>query len=151
MSFVPMLIAGGGTVLKTAGDIQQGQATAGADQYQAAIYRQRSDMELEAAKADTQDYIRKGSYKLGQDVAMQGASGVTPAGSPLMVDSDTIRQVAIGAARTLNAGQKRAVQYQNEAQLYDYAAENAKTASYLKAGTSLLAGAGKIGQAAGWF
>jgi hypothetical protein len=140
------LIAGiGGGVMGAAGSIQKGQATQQAANYNAAVDQQRAAEEQDQAGAQTQDYIRKGSDTVESAVAAQGATGVTGEGSPLMVDENTVRQVALGAARTLQGGQLRASRLQDDATLKKMQGDNAVTSSYLDAGSSLLTSVGKFG------
>lgn len=139
------LVAGiGGGVTSAAGSIQKGQAANQAAQYNAAVDNQRAAEEKDQAAASTQDYIRKGSDTVESGVASQGATGVTGEGSPLMVDENTVRQVALGAARTLQGGEVRAGRLQDDASLQKMKGENAVTGSYLDAGSSLLTSASKF-------
>ena len=134
----------GGGLFSAAGSIQKGQADQQAAQYKAAVDQQRAAEEKDQAAAQTQDYIRKGSDAEATAVADQGATGVTGSGSPLMVDENTVRQVALGAARTLQGGQLRASRLQDDATLKTMQGNNAVTSSYLDAGSSLLTGVGKF-------
>jgi hypothetical protein len=134
----------GGSVLSAGGSLFKGQATKQAADYNAAVDNQRAAEEVDQSKAQTQDYIRKGSDVESSAVASQGATGVTGSGSPLMVDENTVRQVALGAARTLQGGQLRASRLQDDATLQRMKGDNAVTASYLDAGSSLLTGVGKF-------
>lgn len=137
----------GGGVLSAAGALQKGQATKQASDYNAAVDVQRAAEEKDQANAATQDYIRKGSDTVQSGVAAQGATGVTSEGSPLMVDEATVRQVALGAARTLQGGQLRASRLQDDATLQKMKGDAAVTGSYLDAGGSLLTSVGKFGGA----
>lgn len=134
----------GGGLLSAAGSLKKGQATQQASTYNAAADTQRAAEEQDQAAASTQDYIRKGSDTVESAVALQGASGVTGEGSPLMVDENTVRQVALGAARTLQGGDLRASRLRDDAVLKKMQGDNAVTASYLDAGSSLLTSAGKF-------
>jgi hypothetical protein len=143
-TIIPLALSIGGGVMGAAGSIQKGQAAQQAAQYNAAVDQQRAAEEKDQAAAQTQDYIRKGSDAESSAVAMQGATGVTGSGSPLMVDENTVRQVALGAARTLQGGQLRASRLQDDATLQKMKGDNAVTSSYLDAGSSLLTGFGKM-------
>jgi hypothetical protein len=139
------LVAGiGGGLMSAAGSIQKGNAAEEAANYNVAVDRQRAAEEKDQAGAQTQDYIRKGSDTVESAVALQGASGVTSEGSPLMVDENTVRQVALGAARTLQGGQLRASRLEDDATLQKMKGESAVTGSYLDAGSSLLTSVGKF-------
>jgi hypothetical protein len=134
----------GGGVLGAAGSLQKGQAAKQAADYNVAVDNQRAAEEKDQANAQTQDYIRKGSDVESSAVASQGATGVTGSGSPLMVDENTVRQVALGAARTLQGGQLRANRLTDDATLQRMKGDNAVTSSYLDAGSSLLTSVGKM-------
>ncbi|PDT71739.1 hypothetical protein CO683_00845 [Bradyrhizobium ottawaense] len=141
------LVAGiGGSVLSGAGAIQKGQAAKQAADYNAAVDAQRAAEERDRAQADTQDYIRKGSNTVEAGRALRGVTGVTNEGSPLLVDEATVREVALGAARTLHGGELRASRLEDDAKLQKMKGEHAVTASYLDAGSSLLTSAGKFGK-----
>lgn len=141
------LVGLAGGALAAGGSLFKGQATKNASDYNAAVDNQRAAEETDQANASTQDYIRKGSDTEASAVASQGATGVTGSGSPLMVDENTVRQVALGAARTLQGGQLRASRLQDDATLQKMKGDNAVTASYLDAGGSLLTSVGKFGGA----
>lgn len=140
-----MGLAGG--ALSAAGSLYKGQATKQASDYNAAVDNQRAAEEVDQAQASTQDYIRKGSDTVEGAVADQGATGVTGSGSPLMVDENTVRQVALGAARTLQGGDLRASRLKDDATLQRMKGDAAVTGSYLDAGSSLLTSVGKFGGA----
>lgn len=137
-----LAIAGAG--LAAGGALFKGQATKQASDYNAAVDNQRAVEERDQAQASTQDYIRKGTDTLEAGRAARGATGVTSEGSPLMVDENTVRQVALGAARTLQGGELRASRLQDDATLQRMKGENAVTASYLDAGSSLLTAGSKM-------
>jgi hypothetical protein len=134
----------GGGLMGAAGSIQKGQAAQQAATYNVAVDNQRAAEEQDQAGAQTQDYIRKGSDTVESAVASQGATGVTGEGSPLMVDENTVRQVALGAARTLQGGELRANRLKDDATLQRMKGDNAVTSSYLDAGSSLLTSVGKF-------
>ena len=137
-------LSAAGAAVSAAGSIKKGQATQQAATYNAEVDQQRAAEEKDQAAASTQDYIRKGSDTVESAVAAQGATGVTGEGSPLMVDENTVRQVALGAQRTLAGGDLRASRLQDDAKLQKMKGDAAITASYLDAGSSLLTGGGKI-------
>jgi hypothetical protein len=134
----------GGGILSGVGSLKKGQAAKEAADYNAAVDMQRAAEEKDAANAATQDYIRKGSDTVETGKALRGVTGVTGEGSPLMVDESTVREVALGAARTLHGGELRANRLKDDATLQKMKGEAAVTASYLDAGSSLLTTAGKF-------
>jgi hypothetical protein len=146
MGIETLAIAGlAGGALSAVGSLAKGSATNQAAQYNASVDTTKAAEEVDQAGASTQDFIRKGSDQEASQVASQGSSGVTGSGSPLMVDENTVRQVALGAARTLQGGQLRASRDLDEAKLQKMNGQNAVTASYLDAGSSLLTSVGKFG------
>jgi hypothetical protein len=170
---VALMAIAGGTALKMAGDIAGGvqakkageaqqaayEAKAKADLFNAAVANNRAASERDAAAAAAQDYTREGSRKLGAALALQGASGVTPEGSPLMVNSAMIREIALGKERTIFTGEKRARALQDEESLLQASSAfsrqagqvarqtgvTARDLSYLQAGGSLLSGVASYG------
>lgn len=141
-----LVAAVGGGVLGAAGSIQKGHAAKQSADYNAAVDQQRAAEEKDAATAATQDYIRKGSDTVESAKALRGVTGVTDEGSPLLVDEATVRDVALGAARTLHGGELRANRLKDDATLQKMKGDNAVTASYLDAGSSLLTSVGKFGK-----
>lgn len=136
----------GGGVLSGAGALYKGQATKKASEYNAAVDEQRAAEEKDAANAATQDYIRKGSDTVESGKALRGVTGVTSEGSPLLVDEATVRDVALGAARTLHGGELRANRLKDDATLQKMKGDAAVTGSYLDAGSSLLTTASNFGK-----
>ena len=74
--------------------------------------------------------------QLGSIRAGVSKSGATMAGTPLAVLSESAANAEIDALNTRYSGQR-------EAALYEARGRNAKTAGYVRAGTSLLTGAGR--------
>lgn len=133
----------GGGLMGAAGSLYKGQAAKKAAYFNADVDAQRAAEERDNAAAETQDYIRKGSDTEASQVAAQGGTGVSSSsGSPLMVDANTVRQVALGAARTLQGGEVRANRLQDDAKLQRMQGRSAEIASYLDAGKSLLTAGG---------
>lgn len=138
-------LAGG--AISAAGSLKKGDAAQEAANFNAAADRQRAAGERDQAAASRQDYLRKGSNTEASAVADLGAAGVTSEGSPLMVNEDTVRQIALGASRITAGGEMRATRLEEEAQLSIMKGKAAKEASYYDAGSSLLGGASKFASA----
>lgn len=136
-----------GSVVGAAGAIKKGKATQQSAEFNAEMDRQRAAGERDQAAAAQQDYLRKGSNTEATAVALQGATGVTGEGSPLMVNEDTVRAIALGASRIHAAGEAKASRLEEDAKLNVMKGKNAVEASYYDAGSSLLSGAGKIASA----
>lgn len=119
----------------------KGKAIQATDEYNAQADEQVAASNIAVAGAASQDFQRKGSDTVETAVADQGGSGVTSEGSPLMVDENTVRQVALGASRIAYGGQLSANRALDDAKLQRLSGSNAVQASYLDAKTSLLTGA----------
>lgn len=133
-----------GSVVGAIGSIAQGQAAQSAAKYNAAALKQQAESERQTANANTLDYRRQQQRRLMEAVATQGASGVTGAGSPLMVNEATVREIALGASRIGFEGRVKSNRLMNEAELEKMRGRAAMTAGYIGAGTSLLSGFGSM-------
>lgn len=131
-----------GSAVSAMGAIAQGNAAAASAKYNAAAQEQQARAEKDAASAEAQDYRRQNNAQVAAARAARMASGVTMAGSPLMVEEATVREIALGSARLVNRGAQRATRLRNEAELSRMNAKASRTAGYLNAGSSLLSGFG---------
>lgn len=151
MSFLPAVLAIGGTVISAAGQMAQASAQEDAAEFNAKVQEQQAERERQVADAEASDYRRQGSRQLASARAMRGATGVTGAGSPLLVDEATVREISLGSARLINRGDANANRLKQGAQLSRMEGKNAKTAGYLGAGSTLLGGIYNTGTDAGWW
>jgi hypothetical protein len=149
MSFLPVLLAVGGGLMSAGASAAAGEAERNAAYYNARVSEQRAASERDAAAAEAQDQERRGSAAIGSNLAAAGGSGVTSERSPLLVNTATVREIALGVQRTLHGGERRAVGLENQAKLYRYGGDEARAAGYMKAGGTLLATGYKAGAAAG--
>lgn len=134
-------LAVGGGALKAIGSIQEGNAAGNAADFNARASEQQAAQERDAAAAEGRDYRRQEGRRRASSLAARGASGTTGAGSPLLVDEATVREIALGASRIKYGGDVKATRLQQEAELYRMRGRSSRTAGYLNAGTSLLSGA----------
>ena len=118
-----------GTGISVIGAIQGGKAEAKAAQYNADTARAEAQSRETAQRVQAQRQL--GSIRAGVS-----KSGATMAGTPLAVLSESAANAEIDALNTRYSGQR-------EAALYEARGRNAKTAGYMRAGTSLLSSAGK--------
>ena len=118
-----------GTAASVFGAIGQGKADASASQFNADAARQESASREAAQRAAAQRQL--GSIRAGVS-----KSGATMEGTPLAVLSESAANAEIDALNTRYSGQR-------EAALYESRGRNARTAGYLRAGTSLLTGASR--------
>ncbi len=130
-----------GTGLKVAGALQEGRAEGQAADFNARVARQQARGERDNAAAEASDYRRGEMRKLSASRTARLATGVTMAGSPLLVDEATVREVALGSSRIAHGGTVRGMRLDQDAMLSKMQGKAARTASYYKAGTSLLNGA----------
>lgn len=123
------------------GAIQQGKAAEAAGEYNKTI----NDQNAQIARADAlaqADQVRRENYmRLGAIRAAQGKSGgVANEGSVLDVLGDTAAQGELERQNVIYAGEQRARGFINTGNLEQFKGETARTASYFKAGSELLAG-----------
>jgi hypothetical protein len=130
-----------GAGVSAIGSISAGKAAQDAAEYNAKVAEQQAAQERDAAQAEASDYRRSERRGQASSRVARLASGVTMAGSPLLVDEAMAREIALGSARTGYAGSVNANRYENEAELERMSGDAAASASYFRAGTSLLSGA----------
>ena len=118
-----------GTAVGALGAIQGGKAEASSAQFNADSARQEAASREAAQRSAAQRQL--GSIRAGVS-----KSGATMEGTPLAVLSESAANAEIDALNTRYSGQR-------EAALYEARGKNARTAGYMRAGTSLLSSAGK--------
>lgn len=129
MAFLPMALQIAGTAASVIGAIQGGKAESQAAQYNADSARMEAQARETAQRTAAQRQL--GSIRAGVS-----KSGATMEGTPLAVLSESAANAEIDALNTRYSGQR-------EAALYEARGKNARTAGYMRAGTSLLSSAGK--------
>lgn len=143
MAFLPAIaavasVAGG--VLSGIGQMQAAKAAASADEYNAKAAEMSAKAEKDAAAAEADDKRRQLMGRRATSIAARGASGVTLAGTPLLVDEDVLGEIELDVARTGQKGAARATQLENQATLDRMTARNQRRAGPISAGASLLGG-----------
>ena len=141
MALASLFVGLASSALGAMGQIAAGKATKKAADYNAKVAEQQAAQERDAAQAEASDYRRGERRGQAAGRAARLASGVTFAGSPLLVDEATSREIALGSARLGYGGSVRANRLENEAELERMGGQAAQTASYFQAGSSLLSGA----------
>lgn len=141
--FTALSFAGG--ALGAVGQIAAGQAEARAAKYNAKVQEQQARQEREAAAVEAEDFRREERRKQAAAGAARAATGVTGAGSPLLVDEATVREIALGASRYRYRGAVRSNRLMQEAELSRMRGKAASTAGYIGAGSSLLSSLGSFG------
>ena len=132
MAFLPAIstvLSTVGTVASVMGAIQGGKAEGAAADFNAASATQEAQARENAQRAQAQ-------RQLGTIRAGVSKSGATMEGTPLAVLSESAANAEIDALNTRYSGQR-------ESALYTARGQNARTAGYMRAGTSLLSSAGK--------
>lgn len=133
-------VAGAG--IGALGAIAQGTAAKNAADYQAAVGRNMAKAAEQKGAVDEQAKRMKTAHMVGDQIAIQGASGLsTGSGSFSDVRSST-EQLGDLDAETIRWNAKtKATNLRNEATLDTYKGENAQTAGYLGAASSIMGGA----------
>ena len=152
-----MALTIGSTIMGAAGQIQQGQATAAANKYQAkvatmnaAISDRRAKDALERGAKEEQQKRRETQQLLGKQQAAMAANGVDISfGSPLdvLVDSSVLGELDALTIRSNTYREEydykvQAANQRANADMSRGAAESAITGSYLGAAGTILGGAG---------
>lgn len=139
------VLGGIGDVIGGVGSFIEGNQQKAMGNYNAAIYEQQAANERTSQKL--LEYQKRKSIKavLGTQVANVGKSGIKMSGSPLEVQLDSMANASLDLSIDKYNSDVRATGYQNQANMTRWEAKNAKKASYLKGGLSILSGAVKIG------
>jgi len=150
--------AAAAAVIGAVGAISAGQQAAARGRTQKAIADQNAEIERrkgvraeQVAAINRSEHERSASAQLATLFAGGGASGVIRSeGSPLAVFTDYARDIKLESLRITNVGEvdydaalNQARNFQSQGALDLQAGRQAKTASYFKAGSTLLSGFGK--------
>ncbi len=104
------------------------EAQAKVQEYNAAIARNQAEYTRQAAAAQAIQRRQESERILGTQRARYGASGVdVGAGTPLLVQGETIEQGELDAARELWSGENRAQGFLGQANLSQYQATYARS------------------------
>lgn len=143
MAAAPILpiLAGVSTAVSAVGAIKQGRAESRAATYNAQVAEQdaviaRQQAQQEAAQIDRENRMRQGAI-----TAKAGAAGVGMSGSVLDVLGDVVAQGELERQNAIYQGELSARGSNQTATMERKRAKTAKTASYFKAGETLLSGA----------
>lgn len=158
MCDVMMALTVGSTLMGAAGAIQQGQATASAQRYNAQVQEMNATLSerrakdaLERGAVEEQRKRQQVAQLRGQQTVAMAANGVDLSfGSPLgmLIDTAALGELDALTIRT-NANREAydfkvdAVNKRAGASMSRASADNAITGSYLNAGGTILGGAGK--------
>ena len=129
----------GSGIVGAAGNIQQGRAASDAALFNARALQQQADQDRAASGLEASEFVKKQRrFLAGASVGRTGGSGVLMSGSPLLVDEDTINEIAFREALIRHGGETRATRNEQQAALQTARAGHERTASYYRAGSSLL-------------
>lgn len=130
-----------GTVVSVIGALQQGSAASKAASYNAQVNQQNAVIARQNAADAAKQQDRENRLRLGSIAAAQGKSGGDAGtGSVLDVIGDVAAQGELQKQYLLYQGDLQARGYENTATLDTFSGQASKNASYLKAGSELLAG-----------
>ncbi len=124
------------------GAIGQGIAAKKAADFNAAIALQRAQRERDIANRNADIFRRRQNALSANERARRAGAGVLPGtGTPLLVADAFLDEVLIGEATIRAGGETRATRLEAEASLARFRGRNARTAGFIRAGTTLLSGA----------
>lgn len=146
MAFLAVVSAGLGmlgSIKQAQGARAEAEAGAKAAEYNATVseINRRAEMDKGATEAD--DYERKMSRERASSIASRGASGISLAGTPMLVDEDVVNEIALGSQRAGYDSSVRATAHGNQANLDRANAKNTRAAGRSAAGATLLSGASR--------
>ncbi|WP_439671449.1 Phage protein [Cupriavidus necator] len=146
MGFDPLTIgiglAAAGSVLGAGAAIVQGQQQKAQAETQAELTRRDAAQQQDAALAQAEKIRRAGRQQHAEATANLAASGVSiGAGTPLRISNEIYRTSEQDAYQTILSGRRANDAGAAQAGMLETAGQNAATAGYLNAGTSLLSGA----------
>jgi hypothetical protein len=133
-----------GTVVSAVGAVRQGQAAAGAAEYNAKLAEQNAQVAAAQGEAAAEAQSRDSQRNIGRALALYGASGVqTDTGSPSDVLADSARGAALDNLNIKYNAKLRAMGLQAQAGLDRSNAANSSSAGFLNATSSILSGGAK--------
>jgi hypothetical protein len=139
---IPFIVAAA-AVVGAGAAIQQGETAKAAANYNVKVNQQNAQLAKQEAEDLAQQKNRETFMRLGSIKAAQGKSGGSgSAGSVLDVLGDAAAQSELDKQYTLYRGAIGERQFTNTAGLDAFTGNQAQSASYLKAGSELLSGAG---------
>lgn len=136
----------GSSFVQGAGVQQQAEANAEASMYKAAVAQINAKMVRQQAQNDVFAQQLKTKSIIGQQKAIQGASGVdVNTGSPVDVRASAAQMGMLDAITILENAERKAYGYETQAKLDTMTAENYKKAGDIGLLGSALAGATSVG------
>lgn len=113
------------------------------------IAKQQAKRERQAGIAEANDFRRRNSRLLASSRALRAGSGISAAGSPLLVDEVTAGEIELGALRVRNVRETRRTSLRNQASLLKFLELETRVQGTINAGQaalSVLSGGGSTQQ-----
>ena len=126
--------------LSTAGSIAQGQQAQQMADMQAKAYEQQAQADAQASAYEQAQERRKQELMQANARAQVGASGVAMAGSPSEVLAANAKQGQMDIQAIRYGSQLRQNGLRTQADISRFSGKQAKTASYINAGSNLVSG-----------
>lgn len=130
----------GGTLLSTAGAIQQGREQEARFQYEQKVAAMQADEAEAASQRDAYARNREGQFILSQQRAGLAAGGSLDDPSVIDLMGDTQDQIGLAVDTEIYKGKQQARGYNDAAAVAGVNAKNAMSAAYLNAGANLFSG-----------
>lgn len=140
MAETTLLLALAGTAAAAAGTAVSGVAQANQAEFQAEIAKQQAARERALAERQEKDFRRAQSRLTASSRARRAASGLSGAGSSLLVEENIAAETELGALDILNSGLVSATRLQQEARLQKAAGRAALVKGGIGAASTLLTG-----------
>ena len=132
-----------GTGMSIFGALQQGAYEARTAKKQAKLATLQSKAEEERADEEAINMRDSALEMAGYQRAAYAAAGVDLTGTPMLVVSQTLRDSERDIGSMFKESSARRLDYITQSSIYSDTAKYAKTASYWKAGSTLLTGIGE--------
>lgn len=144
MAALPVVLLAASTAVSAIGAIQQGNAQAAANRYNAQVAEQNSVAAQQQAEASAAIQREQSRKAIGATVAGYGASGFTADGTPLDILANSASTAERDRQNILYKGKLQAAGYESQAELDRASASNAESQGYMSAAGILTRGGSKI-------
>lgn len=133
-----------GAGVSAIGTIQAGRAQAQMAEYNAQVAERDAEIATTSAAYEEAQFRHEGEELKSVQRARYAKSGVTMTGTPLLVLEDTAAQIERDALAIRYGGSLEAARATSAASMARFTGKQARTASYYRAGGSLLTGASQV-------
>lgn len=134
----------GGTVMSVQAQRQQTSAAKATAKYNAALAQQKADEERKVGALRTEARREKTRRLLASQRAGYAKAGVTPAGTPFTVITETAKNEALNALLIGREAEVAARGFESEKSLFGIQATNIGKAGRLAVGAELIGGVGQV-------